>query len=154
METEMAEFEDARALWARYRAGAAPADEPDAMMLAAYAEGRLDEGAAEQVESWLARDPDRNDLIMAARAAAVQSMLAFAPAAEIAAARALIPAAALGARTVLARGLAWSGVAASLVAACLLGYHAGSATKDQTLAALFNAAHDIGFVAAGDGFIN
>ena len=63
------------ALWARWRAlaaasGAGRAPEPDALLLAAYAEGRLDEAAAAAVEDWLAEEPERLADVAAARAAA------------------------------------------------------------------------------------
>ncbi len=66
---------EAAALWRRFRvleSAALPlpeAGEPAALELAAYAEGRLDETAAERVEAWLAVHPERLDDLAAARSA-------------------------------------------------------------------------------------
>jgi anti-sigma factor RsiW len=56
-------------LWRRWQAlGDAPrAGEPDALSLAAYAEGRLSETEAEAVEAWLAAEPEALDDIIVAR---------------------------------------------------------------------------------------
>lgn len=67
--------EDA-ALWRRFRASESQndntvkglADEFDPSLLAAYAEGRLDEKSAEPVEAWLARHPEALADIAVARA--------------------------------------------------------------------------------------
>jgi hypothetical protein len=68
---------DDAALWRRWRtAGAAepavPSD-PDALLLAAYAEDRLSPAAAEAVEEWLTVNPlAAQDIIAARRAVAMQ----------------------------------------------------------------------------------
>jgi hypothetical protein len=59
-----------RRLWRRWQAldvMAPRAAEPDALTLAAYAEGRLSEIEAEAVEAWLATEPEGVDDIIAAR---------------------------------------------------------------------------------------
>jgi anti-sigma factor RsiW len=66
--------EDA-ALWRRFRATEGQndnstkglADDADPLLLAAYAEGRLDEESAEPVEAWLARHPEALADLAAAR---------------------------------------------------------------------------------------
>ncbi len=65
---------DSAALWRRFRTldrAVEPANAADgapaALDLAAYAEGRLDEAAAEQIEAWLAVHPEALDDIIAAR---------------------------------------------------------------------------------------
>jgi anti-sigma factor RsiW len=54
---------DGKALWDRFKAA-----EPDALTLAAYAEGRLAGEAAAAVECWLAIDPDAAADVALARA--------------------------------------------------------------------------------------
>lgn len=64
-------FEPDKALAARWRSARAidrAPDRPDALTLAAYAEGRLDEAAAEAVEAALAADPELLDTLLALRA--------------------------------------------------------------------------------------
>src|SRR5437660_1150603 len=62
--------EQERLMWQRWRAGANETSAvPDALQLAAYAEGRLDEPDAEAVESFLAIYPDTLHEIVLARAA-------------------------------------------------------------------------------------
>lgn len=128
-----------RALWARWRAATpAPASEaePDALSLAAYAEGRLDEPAAEAIERWLAEHPERLAELAVARAA---ETLVPPPAPEplIAQASALVaagdervvrlrrsrpPIAQSGWRAIAV----WGGLAASIVATSLIGFQLGS----------------------------
>ena len=62
-------FERDRALFARWRAATAEplAMAPDALLLAAYAEGRLSEAEAEPVEAALAADPELLDMLLALR---------------------------------------------------------------------------------------
>lgn len=129
--------DDEQGLWRRWRArGEAAALEPDAMVLAAYAEHRLDERAAEPVENWLATDPSAWAEFEAARNAARHEG-AGADAALIAKACALVTDMAAmpadGKVVPLRRpapawrsALAWSGIAASLVATSLVGFTMGS----------------------------
>lgn len=126
-----------RALWRRWRQVAAGnAATPDALDLAAYAEGRLDEAEAMAIETWLAAHPEILADVQMAR------VLAPAPsdtshAAIVAKACALVTGSRLtpaNSNVVpLHRGmaawrsaLAWSSVAASLVAASLVGFTMGS----------------------------
>ena len=126
-----------RALWHRWRQFAAgEAATPDALDLAAYAEGRLDEAEAVAVETWLAAHPEILADVQLAR------VLAPAPsdtshAAIVAKACALVAVSSLTPansnvmplrRSVVAwrSALAWSSVAASLVAASLVGFTMGS----------------------------
>lgn len=74
------------ALWRYWRAvqlnaagKAAPA--PDPMLLAAYAEHRLSETAAEEIESWLSLHPEVIEDVLTARAASATPATAEAPSA-------------------------------------------------------------------------
>src|SRR5262252_2802747 len=69
--TEPMDRAEENALWRHWRSAmvnaageAAPA--PDALLLAAYAEHRLSEAAAEDVEAWLARHPQMLEDVLAA----------------------------------------------------------------------------------------
>lgn len=128
--------ENDRELWRRWRALGEVAPVPDAMVFAAYAEHRLSETEAEGVEDWLATDPQAWSELAAARAAA---RLDGAPAdtALIAKACALVTDTAGlprdGAVVPLRRpapawrsALAWSSIAASLIATSLVGFSLGS----------------------------
>jgi len=137
------EFQDA-ALYRRWRDGRAVAGEtaaePDAMVLAAYADGRLSrpgsdpetDPAIAAVEAWLLDRDEALDDIAAARLAAVTET--DADSALIARAQALVarPAGNIvplrhPARPAAWRSaMAWSGIAASLVAAVLIGFSFGA----------------------------
>jgi hypothetical protein len=123
---------DGRDLWRRYRAAAlasAPQPdpesdrEPDPSLLAAYAEGRLDEVAAEPVDAWLARDPVRLALI-----APPADIGAPAPLALIRTARALVQPAP---RQAWRQAVAWASIAASLVIVGASGFIAGHQADDH-----------------------
>ena len=127
-----------RQLWQRWQAlgDVSPAAEPDALLIAAYAEGRLDESDAEAVEAWLASAPERLDDIVAARdyeqrPPRVAFEHALAAACDLVAGTAQ-PATAeiLPFRPRVARqwrtAIAWSSIAASLVCASLVGFSTGS----------------------------
>jgi anti-sigma factor RsiW len=129
-------FEPDKALAARWRAAAASAPAPDMLTLAAYAEGRLDEAAAEAVEAALAADPELLDTYLALRAPAETEA---ASAALIRSAQALVrtepvvvpfptrkPAAPVKA------WLAWGAVAASLLLVSVAGFNLGMATVPRT----------------------
>jgi hypothetical protein len=126
--------EDDRELWRRWRALSEVAPAPDAMNFAAYAEHRLGEAEAESVEDWLATDPTGWNELAAARGT---SELDSADAGLIARACALVTdTAALpqdGTVVPLRRpapawrsALAWSSIAASLIATSLVGFSMGS----------------------------
>ncbi len=128
---------DEAALWRRWRSAAGlarPAGaEPDALLLAAYAENRLSAEAAETVENWLAANPDAADDILAARRAA-GGTLPETPAAVAARAAELVSGGAqiLSFRRPLPRvanwrsAVAWGGIAASLLVTSLVGFTLGS----------------------------
>lgn len=70
------EFQEGAALWAAAREAwrraeadgrPAPTDEPDAMTLAAYLDGRLGPGEAARVEAWMAASEAGLDLVLGAR---------------------------------------------------------------------------------------
>ena len=65
-------LEDGAALWRRAREGwhaaAETEAEPDALSVAAYLEGRLDETGAEAVETWMAAEPEALKSVLSARA--------------------------------------------------------------------------------------
>jgi hypothetical protein len=133
------EFHEA-ALWRRWRdaqAGAGEAAaEPDALTLAAYAEDRLGrpgsdpeiDPAIAAVEAWLLDRPEALDDLVAARAAQESD----ADAALIARSQSLIArpsgnvVALRPARPAWQNAMAWSGIAASLVAAVLIGFSFGT----------------------------
>jgi hypothetical protein len=135
-------------LWRRWRErGGARMAAPSTALLAAYADHRLSETEAEPVEAWLADDPAAWPELVALRAA-VAAPVASADAAEamIAGACALVAdraALAPDGNVVPLRrparswrnALAWSGVAASLVAVSLVGFTMGSDAY-QSLAGL------------------
>jgi anti-sigma factor RsiW len=128
-----------RLIWQRWRAlgEESRVAEPDALLLAAYAEGRLSEADAEAVEAWLAATPDVLGDLIAARAndrprPVSESILADASAlvagaatpagAEILPFRPRPPQLLPQWRT----ALAWSSIAASLLCASLIGFSMGS----------------------------
>jgi hypothetical protein len=129
---ELGPGEEERGLWRRWRAfSKAEAPAPDALTLAAYAESRLDEAAAELVENWLAAYPEALADIAAARALSREHPYR-ADDAIIARASALV---ASNSGTVVPfrrtasgwhNALAWSSVAASLIATSLVGFALGS----------------------------
>jgi hypothetical protein len=113
--------------------------EPDAMLLAAYAEGRLGETEAETVETWLAATPDALDDVIAARSTYRHPpRLVYEHILEKAGD--LVPGTAAPASAVILpfrpplpqrlppwrKAIAWSSVAASLVCASLVGFSMGS----------------------------
>ena len=124
------------ALWRRWRAAAVDATgaEPDAVLLAAYAENRLSEQAAEAIENWLATHPETVSDVLAARGVA-RAEAVTASAAVTARAAALVVA---GDAQVLAfrqpsprvrswrTAAMWSGMAASLVVTSLIGFSLGN----------------------------
>ena len=68
--TGLGERAEDAALWRRWRLDARPAPSrgaPDPLLLAAYADGRLDESEAEPVEDWLADHPEALADLIAAR---------------------------------------------------------------------------------------
>ena len=134
---------DEAALWRRWRdgmaeAGEPPTVEPDPLLLAAYAERRPGRPGGDPdgsgVEAWIAERPDRLADIIAARRAATAPEAPPAAPRVIARARSLI--AAPDAKIVPFRPIpsapawrsafAWSGIAASLAIACLMGFSIGS----------------------------
>jgi hypothetical protein len=150
LESGMADRDEDAALWDRYRDGLAAEPEPDPMVLAAYAENRLSEQESAPVESWLARNPERLDDVLAARAALDAGPIPLAAAATIRAAQAALPGT-ISSRILLLRTAAWGSVAAGFLAACLFGYEAGVATGGHTVTAATSAAHELGFVASTEG---
>lgn len=79
------------ALWRRFSEGRSPAAEaPDALTLAAYLDGALDETEVARLEAWLAADPALLDEMLALRQS-LDTAPASAPAAVVARARALRP---------------------------------------------------------------
>jgi anti-sigma factor RsiW len=121
-------------LWRQWQAqSGAEALRPDALSMAAYAEGRLDETEAETVENWLAAHPEALSDVVAARVA-MQQPPSIAHEAIVAKACALVAGIDEGAKVVPLRrtasgwrhALAWSSIAASLVAASLVGFAMGS----------------------------
>jgi hypothetical protein len=129
---------DEAGLWRRWRgdagvAGATDAARPDLLLLAAYAEGRLDEAQAAPVERWLYANPGAIEDLRAARQAPTLTAQA-APDAIVARAAELVvagtdrvvpfrrPAAAPRWRS----AIAWGGLAASIAVTSLVGFSLGS----------------------------
>ena len=126
------------ALWQRWRLLArAPAGEPpDALVLAAYAEGRLEPAEMEAVEEWLSVDAD----LAADVAIARNAVLGAPPEVEesvVARAAALVPAEDGRVVVVMRRpstspgwqGLVrWSAMAASILVASIVGFALGNDT--------------------------
>jgi len=131
---------DEARLWRRWRAAAgdplAADAEPDALLLAAYAENRLAPEAAEAVEDWLAANPQIFQDILAARRIG-EGSLPVAPEAVVARAAALVgadDAKVLAFRRPAARpqrwrgAVSWGAMAASLLVASLAGFAMGDDT--------------------------
>jgi hypothetical protein len=128
------------ALWRRWRGGESAAGraagEPDASLLAAYAENRLgrpgldpeDDPAIAAIEAWLADHPEAFDDLLAARTAVdgtADAMLVDRAQALIAAPHGnIVPLRRAGSDW--RNSVAWSGIAASLVAAVLIGFSLGT----------------------------
>lgn len=133
-------FEDGQALWLRLRA----AEDPDPLLLAAYAEGRLEDRLArEMVERWLATDPEAAADVAAIRAGETDAPEIPAAVLERVTARAEALVAAPGGRVVAfrqasrgpLRGFAqWGALAASLVMVSYLGFALGSDTFTSLMA--------------------
>jgi hypothetical protein len=137
--TEPMDRAEENALWRHWRAAvakaaaeAAPA--PDPLLLAAYAEHRLSEAAAEDVEAWLAHHPEAIEDVLAA-AGSNADVLAAMPEAAVVRAMALVPAS--DARIVPFHrrtrpevtwriAVARAGVAASLLVVSLVGFALGT----------------------------
>jgi anti-sigma factor RsiW len=124
-----------RRLWQRWRALGEESRlaEPDALWLAAYAEGRLSETEAEAVELWLAATPEAVSDIVAARVTR-QPRLVYERILDKASD--LVPGSAAPASAEIVpfpprrpqwrAALAWSSIAASLLCASLVGFSMGS----------------------------
>jgi hypothetical protein len=120
---------EATALWRRWRLAADSAGAaPDPLLLAAYAEHRLDEAAAQAVEARLALHPEALGDVLAARGAS--AAVEPSPTA-LARAMALVPE--RGAKVLPFRrkppkwrgAAAWGSMAASIMAVSLLGFELG-----------------------------
>jgi anti-sigma factor RsiW len=119
-----------RSLWRRVDGPATGVAMPSALDLAAYAEGRLSEGEAEQIELWLAEHPEGIADVAAGRDA--REVAEPAPEALFARAMALVREPS-GATVVPFRRkppamgswravVAWGGLAASILATSLVGF--------------------------------
>lgn len=126
------------ALWRRWRsrsrAVAKGGVDDNALLLAAYIDGRLAAARAEAIEEWLIDHPEALDDLIAARAAAGAALPA-APKSIIARAQSLVAARSETAMRFAGRPMrrhgwrtaaAWSGLAASLLATSLFGFALGS----------------------------
>jgi anti-sigma factor RsiW len=92
--TEPMKTAEEMALWRHWRTAVVNAGgeaAPDPLLLAAYAEHRLDETAAEAVEAWLARHPEALEDLAAARELGAAPLAAQPPDAAVARAMALVP---------------------------------------------------------------
>jgi hypothetical protein len=127
---------------------------PDAMVLAAYLDGTLDE--RERVEAWLAAAPEGLDLLLAAREALAEPSAA-APEALVRRASALVPdppgrglAAWLGGLFAPAgplwQPLGWSGAAVGILLACVVGFQLGQTGYVSSVTLEQLASAEAGFV--------
>lgn len=128
------------ALWRRWRAAAdGAADDggsaPDLLLLAAYAEDRLEGTARDAVERWLAAHPERIEDVLAARRPQLGKADREPPPRAVARAMALVAAPdpqVLPFRRPTPRAprwrvaVVWSGMAASIAATGFLGFALGS----------------------------
>lgn len=101
----------AREQWLRYRSATALPEtaEPSAMLLAAYADRSLAPKDRAVVEAWLARNPDRFDDILAARAASAARPRT-------------------AARSSLREGASWGAAICGLMLAAWMGFDLGQAS--------------------------
>jgi len=129
------------ALWRRWRlqSQSAPGLEaPDPVLLAAYAEGRLDDAEAEPVEAWLAENPAALEDLLAAAAAGIEALPA-APERVMLRAEALVPAGSTDPGKVVPFPLvaahrrqawrtvvSWGALAASLLVTSFVGFGIGN----------------------------
>jgi hypothetical protein len=111
---------DGKNLWARLKTA-----EPDALTLAAYAEGRLDRASSATVERWLALDPDAAGDVAQARAP-VPAIDDDAAARVAARALPLVSARILAFRPRVPRWAEITAIAASLVLVAYLGFELGT----------------------------
>ncbi len=141
---------DGAALWARARApwresvaksGDSPGEphpEPDALTLAAYLDGTLDEAGAAAIETWMAASPEGLDSVLSARAALAEGPAevpshVIARAADIvrrrpgSAARSPLGSALFGWFGGLLRPAAWAGAVAAVLLASVSGFELGRA---------------------------
>ena len=136
---------DGAGLWARARPGwresgapGASEEVPDALILAAYLDGALDETEAERVEAWMAAVPEALDLMAAVRASLEEDTPEPSPESLISRAQGLVRAPArepAGLRAWLRglagfeaeawRPLAWAGVTAALLVVSAGGFELG-----------------------------
>ncbi|HKF70396.1 MAG TPA: hypothetical protein VKB68_01500 [Stellaceae bacterium] len=137
--TEPMDRAEENALWRHWRTAvvnaageAAPA--PDPLLVAAYAEHRLSEAVAEEVEAWLALHPEAIEDVLAA-ACSKADALATVPDAALARAMALVRASdpkVMPFRRRARPGVTWRiafarvGVAASLLVISLVGFALGT----------------------------
>lgn len=124
--------QDDRELWqavgAALRRQRPQPTQPDAMVLAAWMDGDLDEGQAAIVEAWIAQDPDAPQLVSAARSA----LAAPSPASQrsVLRARALVaPSRSRGQLHGLRRAAAMAASLVFAVAAAFGGFELGRSTS-------------------------
>lgn len=155
---------EAARLWQRarepWRAAVGTPGQPEASMLAAYLEGRLDEAAAEAVEAWLATDPEALDSVLAARAALGETPAA-APRHLIARAQGAVRRrgihGATGADSVfggfagLLRPAAWAGMAAALLLVSVSGFELGRMGVERLASLDAAVAQDVRLVMGPSG---
>jgi len=126
----------AAALWRRVRAGRTPqgAAAPDALTIAAYADGTLDLEARDRVEAWMAASPEALDLIISARSAAAKpyppapARLVARASGLVAGRRAIVPPASGGVLSWLAgwtQPSVWTAATAAMLLAAVISFEVG-----------------------------
>ncbi len=137
-------------LWRRYREqAAAPAPvEIDALTLAAYVEGACDEATRDRVEAFLVRSPEALDAVLAASALIAQPLpptsLDLIRWGREALPLSEVPASSGFVFSEWRRGLAWAGIAASLMIVSCAGFLAGA----DSAASAVGVQADVGLVAS------
>ncbi len=160
MTEELDKSEDGAELWARAREGwrAATPDAPDSLTLAAYLDGKLDEGTRAQVEAWMAASPETLETVISVRSAQAAAPEA-APDGLMSRAQGLVRArpresrAGLGAwlsgligfQAEAWRPIAWAGVTATLLVVSTGGFELGRLGALHMAPIQTAASDDLGF---------
>lgn len=135
-----------RALWRRYRMGAATGatpGAPDPALIASYLDGGLDDSERAAVEAWLAATPDALDALIGTQRSLADGARPIVPPALIRGAKALVVPAASRQRPAdrsrggsalasLLRTFEWSGVAAAVIVVCVAGFQLGLSSAAPT----------------------
>lgn len=161
------DIETGAELWRRAREGwhaaAGPVEEPEALTVAAYLEGRLDEAGAAAVETWMAAEPEALKSVLTARAvlaetpgAVPEDMVRRAQGAVRGRPRPGLAwlgalAEGLGGLGGLTRPAAWAGAAAALLLASVSGFELGRTGVEYMVSLDAAVAQDVRLVMGPSG---